>query len=116
MGADMTPSIVDTAKAHGRLNMTGFGDPAFDPITEEHQDQFDAARAYLLAIGALLRASSRNARRRLGSYDLKHLAEWWWRQCGGHGYIANGALIAAALSLGWHVAENGVNGIVHAPK
>jgi hypothetical protein len=57
-------------------------------------EQIDAALAYLKAGAPDNRAPSAG----MYSYGLKHCAENW----AGH-YISNGAMIAAALMLGWKV-------------
>jgi hypothetical protein len=99
---------------HPGLNATGFGDPDFDPIGPEHDEARAAARHYLMAVASL----AKRQRRRHDSYGLKHLAEAWWRMCGGGNYIPDGVLIAAAMDLGFNVTPNrhGPSGSVSLPK
>lgn len=47
--------------------------------------------------------------RKIGSYGLKHQAEDFFRDRGTDCYVSNGALIAAALHLGFKIFPNGLN-------
>jgi hypothetical protein len=73
-------------------------------------DMIDAALAYLKAGAPLNSAPSAG----MYSYSLKHRAEKWAGR-----YISNGAMIAAALMLGWKVKRawnDGLNATVWPPK
>ena len=83
------------------LSADGFD--AKDPVDlRSRTDQIDAALAYLKAGAPLDRAPSTG----MYSYGLKHRAEEWAGR-----YIANGAMIAAALMLGWKVKRDPIYGL-----
>ena len=44
-----------------------------------------------------------------GSYGLKHMAEDWGEAHGLAGYVSNGALIVAAVALGFPIRRVGLN-------
>ena len=89
------------------LSADGFN--AKDPVDlRSRADQIDAALAYLRAGAPLDSAPSAG----MYSYGLKHRAEEWAGL-----YICNGAMIAAALVLGWKVKRDpsGLNATVWPP-
>jgi hypothetical protein len=63
----------------------------------EAADQFRAAKEFLRVAERYTNAKDGN------SYHMKHVAENLLRDDGRHRYIANGALIAAALAMGFTV-------------
>ncbi|MGC2836156.1 MAG: hypothetical protein WA238_18915 [Methylocella sp.] len=83
------------------LSAGGFD--AKDPVDlRSRADQIDAALAYLRAGAPLDRAPSAG----MYSYGLKHRAEEWAGR-----YISNGAMIAAAIMLGWKVKRDAIYGL-----
>lgn len=96
-----------TLSEHPGLCANGWGtDPAdFDRsrahMTSPHGvEEFERALAFVEACWRPTRAITRHA----SSYGLKHSAERWHRARLGDGadcYVSNGALIAAALHLGY---------------
>lgn len=92
-------SLQVATAAHPSLTQWGWDDSGNGaPVDRE---QFELACAYLQAFARPLR--SFYVRR--GSYGLKHSAEAW-----AGGYVSNGALIAAAIALGFrHRRDPGHN-------
>jgi hypothetical protein len=85
---------------HPLLSADGFD--AKDPIDlRSRADQIDAALAYLRAGAPLDSAPSAG----MYSHGMKHRAEEWAGL-----YISNGAMIAAALMLGWKVKRDAISG------
>ena len=77
----------------GNPGDAGFSDWRDDLLSDFGVDQFQRARRYLSAF-----AHRQTLNRRRSSYGLKHSAE---DEQGG--YISNGALIAAAVDLGFRM-------------
>jgi hypothetical protein len=88
---------------------------------EERQSEFEQNRAELYrarGIAEFLRAREylsyashrRTINDRVSSYGLKHAAEHYFRDCGlNDNYVSNGALIAAAIHLGFNYRADGLN-------
>jgi hypothetical protein len=100
----MTP-LAKVLKEHPTLTLQGFDSPMRPGFDADRanlsaaQDQFDRALAWLKMLPRRKVVNDRIG----GSYHLKHICE------GAMGnYVANGALIAAALALGLPVKATGV--------
>lgn len=83
-------ALDEVLTAHPILRQLGWDRKAWDSPVD--RQQFECACAFLEATARPLKALNP----RSGSYWLKHLAEVWAGE-----YVSNGALIAAALALGF---------------
>jgi hypothetical protein len=83
---------------HLYLGPAGFAAKGADPEDLLIEHPLEVATAV-----AFLRKCKKSRYPRLGSYRLKHLAEEWGAANGLSSYVCNGALIAAAVYLGFVV-------------
>jgi hypothetical protein len=90
-----SPDIALARKQFRRISADGillaYPHAQYQPI---HQDQVERAKVFLATLTVTKRP-------RVSSYELKHLAEYR------RGYISNGAMICAAISLGIPVRSAG---------
>jgi hypothetical protein len=97
MMAELLPaqSLNEVLRAHPTLTAMGWGRAVAD--SRVNAEQFEYACAFLEAHGRPLDRFNPVS----GSYWVKHLAEHWAGD-----YISNGALIAAALGLGYQARRS----------
>jgi hypothetical protein len=88
--------IVTVAVSHPNVKASGFSESDDHPLD----------RAHVATAFAFLAQCAKSKNLEGGSYGLKHAAETWGGFNAFSGYISNGALIAAAICLGfmvkWH--------------
>jgi hypothetical protein len=89
---DPAAAITVAKAAFPSLGDFGFGKP-WEPINPAH----------VATAMAFLNRCRKTKKPTRGSYGLKHLAERWGRDNGLEPYITNGALIVAAVALGFKV-------------
>lgn len=80
------------------LTCWGFSHPNADGFAKARAELQSDGISYFIRAVEWLRHIPRRKTVNLGSYWLKHQAEWW-----AEGYISNGVLIAAAIYLGFRV-------------
>lgn len=89
----LSAPIADSPPSFPNLTANGFDNHRAEKLNPQ---QVETAKAFLLACG-------RSNKPTVGSYALKHEAEKWGRTARGCPYISNGAMIAAALTLGFPI-------------
>jgi len=112
LASSATLSLRDVLEGYPTLCSIGFGASNVTPraTLAEHLRSLEAARAELVAhreeidlACAYLAHCSPTRTALMHSYGLKHRAEKWNYGAEDRSYVANGALIAAALMLGYTI-------------
>jgi DNA-binding XRE family transcriptional regulator len=104
--AEAKSAVVAALRRHPDLTLNGFRyrgyrEDAFDSLKHEHESRFallsDDSLAQVATALAWIDAVEITAKPKVGSYGAKHQAERWGRENGYASYVANGALLAAAV-------------------
>lgn len=104
--AEAKSAVVAALRRHPDLTLNGFRyhgyrEDAFDNFKQEHESRSalftDDTLAQVATALAWIDAVEITTKPKVGSYGAKHQAERWGRENGYASYVANGALLAAAI-------------------